>query len=275
MTFTLYQIRRRIHLTLHETGGSRNWNLPMNPPDFVIFRTVHNEMEFWIKNTDRKPIDMTDRSAKIIMYDHRTQTKLIELPLTLVDGPAGRVLLSMTPDMIDQWKLQIFSYQVSVTNEDGRDFLLYVDRNLSQRGFFQVRQGPEVIPREPVRIEWEDLAPVEVLENQQQVVYYVSGAKPGSIQFKNFNGLHTVVFNLENFTGRIIIQGTVESSPPDEQDWYDIEELSYDHETSVQSLIFEANLNWVRFRIFNRWPPADPSALPRNIGKVKRIELRS
>ena len=275
MTFVLYQIRRRIHLTLHETGGSRNWNLPMNPCDFVIFNAVHNELEFWIKNTDRKPIDMTGRSATMILYDHRTQQRLLDLPLTLVDGPAGRVRMTLTPDAIADWELQSYSYQVSVTNADGREFLLYVDQNQLQRGFFEIKQGPEVLPRDSVKILWNSLTPIEEEENQQPTIYYTSGAFPGSIQFKNTSGLHSVVAQLENFTGRLVIQGSVEISPPTDIDWFQIETHTYNRQTSTEAYSFQANLNWIRFKIFNQWPPGDPDALPSDIGIVKQIELRS
>ena len=66
MTVFLYDTRRKVELTLRESpSGVVNWNLPMNTNDFRVFKDVYNSIEFVVRNTDRKPINMMGRSAEI------------------------------------------------------------------------------------------------------------------------------------------------------------------------------------------------------------------
>lgn len=58
-------------------------------------------------------------------------------------------------------------------------------------------------------------------DDSKPSVWQYSDKNKGSGYYKNNNGVHTVVFDLDNFKGSIKIQATLELYPAD-TDWFDV-----------------------------------------------------
>ena len=105
----------------------------------------------------------------------------------------------------------------------------------------------------------------------------------GDAYFGQSDGLHTVVVNLNSFTGIVKIQGSLETTPGD-NDWFDIElgsdDLSVDTsglitkqvsesliynivETSMKSYNAVGNFVWLRANISN-WQSGTISSIEMN-----------
>jgi hypothetical protein len=277
MTVFLYDMKRRVELTLRETGGSMNWNLPMNTNDFRVFKDVQNTIEFVVRNTDRKPINMMDRTAKILFYDQRLNKLLWTKALRVINEAKGICKLIIEPDVMADWLLQTYSYQVVVTNPDGGVQMLYVDANESQRGFFELLQGPKFEPLASQTVTYEQLMPMMVTPNDTRVSYRITSAIPGSLQTGNTGGIHTIAAYLENFTGRLVIQGSVETGTPSDWDWYDIQTHTFDHESGLRGFSLDANLSWIRARVYNAndQDPTSTVTLPSDQGKIAKLVFRN
>lgn len=276
MTVFLIDKKRKVELTLRETGGSVNWNLPMNTNDFRVFKDVQNTVEFVVRDTDRKPVNMMGRTAKINFYDHRLDKLLWSKELRVINEAKGICKLEITPDIMADWYLQTYSYQVLVTNTDSTVHMLYVDANETQRGFFELMQGPKFEPYASKTVAYGDLTPVAVEANSDRVAYRITSAIPGSLQTGNSAGVHTVAAYLENFTGRLVIQGSVEEGVPGGWDWFEIETHEFDHETGLQGFSFDANLSWVRVSVYNSNDlNIDTPPLEQDLGKVAKLVFRN
>ena len=115
------------------------------------------------------------------------------------------------------------------------------------------------------------------------------------------DGLHTVSFHVQNFTGRIFIQASL-SENPTEDDWFDIclgDNVSYlqfplrpnrptgvvSGDTGVSAMSFKANILWLRakvdrsylteerrfFVVGSRAYLEQPAPPPNSYGTVSRI----
>jgi hypothetical protein len=278
MTVFLIDKKRKIELTLREfPHGVVNWNLPMNTNDFRVFKDVQNTIEFVVRNTDRKPVNMMGRSAKINIYDHRTNKLMWTKDLKIVNEAKGICKLNIEPDIMADWLLQTYSYSVTVTNTDGSTHMLYVDANECQRGFLELLQGPVFDPRPSQTVLYEDLHTFAEEEDGGETSFRFSSALPGSMQTGNTAGLHTVVLHNDNFTGKLTVQGSVEPGTPGLWDWFDIETHEFDHNTGIHAYSIEANLMWVRFWVYNAYEQLedDELVLPADQGKITRITFRS
>lgn len=273
MTVFLYDVKRKVELTLRETGGTVNWNLPMNRNDFRVFKDVFNSIEFVVRNTDRKPINMMGRFATINLYDHRTDKLLFSKDLKITNEAKGICKLEISPDVTADWFLQTYSYSVEVKNADGTRHMLYVDQNEGQRGFFELAQGPRFDAADSIEIAWKQLTLTERGLNGSPHSYRVSDALPGSMQRNNTTGLHTAMFDLKNYTGQITIQGSTEIGTPADSDWYDIEVLDFHKETGKKYTNFVANLNWVRFWI--NYEGDNLEVLPADEGEITKLVFRN
>lgn len=275
MTVFIYEKKKKVELTLRETAGLANWNLPMNSNDFRVFKDVQNTIEFIVRNTDRKPINMMGREATITMYDQRNSQMLWTSSLKVMNEAKGICQLVITPDVMSDWYLAHYSYSVTVKNMDGSVHMLYVDQNETQRGFFELCQGPSFDPLRSLEILGENLHPVQQGADDE-LHYLFSSALPGTLQRNNFTGLHTAAIFFDNYSGEMLVQGSVEQGTPSEGDWYDIETRTYDHKTGPDSLNIEANLFWVRFRFLNRYNEVDGyPVLDANRGKVAKLVFRN
>lgn len=275
MTVFLYDVKRKVELTLREfPEGNVNWNLPMNSNDFRVFKDVYNTIEFVVRDTDRKPINMMGRSAEIRLYDHRTSKLLHSAPLKITNEAKGICKLEIAPDVMADWFLQTYSFTIIVTNTDGTRHMLYVDQNEGQRGFFELAQGPQFDPFPSYEVTWEQFMLTSESPPEGQTTYRYSSAFPGSLQRNNTSGLHTVVAHFENYSGTLTIQGSVEDGTPGLNDWYDIKVLELDKKTGVEVVSFEANLNWVRFWVhYPNDSIEDPLVV--NQGKITKLVFRN
>lgn len=279
MTVFLIDKKRKVELTLRETGGSINWNLPMNTNDFRVFKDVQNTIEFIVRDTDRKPVNMMGRQATINFYDQRLDKLLWTSSLKVINEARGICRLNIEPDVMADWYLQTYSYQVVVTNVDGSSHMLYVDANEAQRGYFELAQGPRFEPYASRTVQYSDLTPVNVTPQDQRIAYRISGAIPASLQTGNTGGVHTIAAYLDNFTGKIVIQGSVEDGTPGGFDWFDIETHEFNHESSPppQAFTVVANLTWIRVCVYNSndetLNPGD--VLPKDLGKVTKLVFRN
>ena len=92
------------------------------------------------------------------------------------------------------------------------------------------------------------------------VAYTYSDKQKGAGYHGKSNGIHTAVFQLDNFVGDIKLQGSLERYPTD-TDWFDIEFenqqlisfLDSSIATSTETRNFIGNFVWIRaaFRLIN------------------------
>lgn len=261
MPVFIYDTNKIIALTIREDGGTNNWNLPMNNNDFNIFKDVQNRVEFVVRNTDRKPVNMLGRTAVINLYDQRTQKMLWSTQLKPIDELKGKMVMIMPPETMADWYLDAYSFNVVVTNTDGSRHMLFVDVNATQRGFFNVMQGPVMDPPPSQEVTWDDFQKVEI-QNSNNYQYRYSSALPASMQVHNTSGVQTAAIYLKNFTGWFKIQGSISEGSPIEEDWFDIEtdgriEHHYDHVSGIFNFTFTANLMWVRLWLYNKYDQLD------------------
>jgi len=276
MTVFIYEIKRKVELTLRETEGLVNWNLPMDSNDFRIFKDVTNTIEFVVRDTDRKPINMMGRTAQITMYDQRNREMMWQHPLNVINDAKGLCQLNITSDVTSDWYLATYSYSITVQNLDGSVHMLYVDQHEGQSGFFELAQGPSFEPQPSVEIPGDKLK-FEQQGEDDDLHYQFTSALPGSMKRHNFSGLHTAVAFFENFSGTLLVQGSIEEgTPTDSGEWFDIETRHYDHKTGADSFNILANLQWVRFRLWNRYfDDGSGVILDANKGKLVKLVYRN
>jgi hypothetical protein len=237
---TLYRIPQVIVLT---TGtGATLMNYPVNQTDFTIYRNVDNEIDFLVKNIDRRAISFADSTARIHITDTRQQRLLVSRDLIIVDEEKGHLRLFLTGAESAALPIKTLSYSVVLTRADNVQVLLFTDRSRKSSGTAMVADGPLPDPIDPIELTLEDFL-------IREGVYY-SGALPGSVMVDNETGFHSVVFNLTGFTGILTAQGSLELSPSqDDGLWFPMATQTLSQHTGLYHIPFEGQVNWVRFVI--------------------------
>lgn len=242
----IYRMLQVVELTT-PTGAS-SMNYPINRTDFTLARYVDNEIDFWVKNIDRKAVPLTGGSITLRLSDDAGRV-LITKVLTMVDAAKGLVRLSLTGNECAALPLGPLRYHVVYTRPDAVQVLLCTDRERTGVGVARVIEGPLPPPQEPMVLDINDL----VIRDGK----YYSGSLPGAALVHNISGQHSAVFNLVGFVGTITIQGTLQAQPV-ENDWFTVDTQLFTGRTQVVHMPFEGNLIGVRFSILSTSGSFDP-----------------
>jgi hypothetical protein len=266
----LYETKRRISLTLEGTGAFLNRNMAMHDPDFLVFKESQTEIEFIIRNIDRKPINLTNRKIFATLVNYYSGVTMAVIPLTIVDAVRGIARMTFLPYMVKDIPQGFHRYTISYMLDNGNHRLLAMDQYEKAHGYFEMRYGRELQGIKSQEATFESFSP----ENSTRYdTYWVSPNFEGNLRNGSLAGLHTFAWYAENFTGSIWMEGSIVETAPDQPDWFPILvdgrfEHKLDHRSGILAYNVESNLQWARFKIKPEFPDNDS-------GKVVKILFRN
>lgn len=221
--------------------GSRNMNYPVNRADIYLAKYVRNDVDFFLKDIDRRPV-VTTETPILRIAGRRDGILMLTIPLALEDGVKARYRAVIDGAALADWPIDTYTYAVTMRALDGSERLVYTDRGRTEIGFVEVRQGP--IPPQATAIE----IPGTDLIMRDGFLY--TGAYPGAARVGNLSGIMTAAVYGNHFTGEVTVQGSLDDMPSlDDLDWFDVATFSASDLTGVDAFTFEGNLTWVRFKI--------------------------
>lgn len=248
INYNVFQYEREIEVVCldgNNTTTMNNYlgNMPMYDGQHKLHKGIDNTLRFKIKDTDRKPIDLTGKTVIWKMYDRESRENVLFRYLTIENAEKG--MCSLVLYAADHIMLPEGFYQFAMyTVEDGVEQIIYTDVNDNAKGTIEVLD--DVYP------EFED--------SQETTTFYDDGEKyvttvfDGSGNTIKSRSLHTFALYFNGFTGDVSIQGDLSVQPStNDNDWFDLTpDLMYDpnirinNETGVQGYVVQANVNWIR-----------------------------
>jgi hypothetical protein len=227
--------------------GAPNRNMNPNDVDFKLYKGVTNEMDFLIRNLDRKPIPLLGKKLLLTVVNDFNNEIVLQKPMQILDPYKGQALARITPGEVQDFEIGYYRYTVLMINEDGNETLLYTDMDQRARGFFELKDGALPPPKPSIQLLASAFLPV-MINNQPITTVYVSSALRGDALLDLTDGLMTAAVYLENWIGTFTIQGTLESVPPDAfESWIEIEKKIYSGFTGIDWFNIEGNYSWIRF----------------------------
>lgn len=256
-TVYLYKYREYVQLVM-TNHNVPNINLPMIIYDTKVYKGVTNNIEFIIRNNDRKPVNLVGFGliAQIRAVNNPSNSKLptevlLEKPVTVIDETLGKCKLIFDPDDIENWSTGYYRYTVRMVYQDGRSELLFTDVNKSTWGSFELIEGisSSVVPAVEFAANRFTTSPIGEVD-----FYYTTGAVAGDAQAERASGTHTVAVYTNNWNGRFWVEGSLSNEAPYPSEWFPIQfenGLTYveiKKDTPSPTLIsFTMNLFWIRF----------------------------
>ena len=125
-SLTIYQIPQVIQTT---RAGATGVNSATNKIDFFLSKNVTNEIEFLLKDIDRKPISLVGKTLILYVVDTATQTLKLQKTLQSINEVRGHCRLTIAPSDISQWELGYYSYSLVMQRADQSQVLLYTDQS--------------------------------------------------------------------------------------------------------------------------------------------------
>lgn len=250
-------------------------NYPMRRTDFRMFRHTDNEIDFLLKNFDRRVIDVTDGAFHITVISGDEKRVLMRRQLTIVDAKLGWVRLFATGDEVATFPVETLLYAVVWRRSDGVEVPCYTDRDRKITGYIEIQSGPLPYPREPYVLSVEDFTPSER--------FLMSTHLPGPVRVGNIMGAMSAVFRCSDFRGNVIIEASMHEQPSSiHTDWFEVHREEYDRVhgfTGKTHVGFEGNFQWVRFLVeYPQMNPLSPHGMEfweSLYGRVSVIEFRN
>lgn len=232
-------------------------NLPMhgNDSDFRVFHGVVNQLDFVVRDNDRKPVSLTGKTLTARITNHYTGEQVIQKDLISITDHLGLARLVLSDTELGPLTPGNYVYSITLTDEELTTKPLYQDRNQTGLGFIILESGVVPQPRQPLTITQFQSRTVqggapELLGAQINGSYQFSNSFATNRTLGYNNGVHTFIVQALDFTGKFWIQGnngTVASDRDDE--WFVIDnqiQLSLDAATGNFSFSVVNNSVWTR-----------------------------
>lgn len=218
-------------------------NFPVNRTDFRLVRGVQNEIIFFVRDVDRKPVSLADDDLlTITLVDTANDRLLMQRDLTVVDLAKGIYSLVTLSAEMDTWPSIAVRWSMAYTRADESTVLLWTDQNYSPYSTALITESPYPGPAVAITLLWDDLT----LELDDR---YYSVALPGSAKDGFTDGLHTLAIYMASFSGTVELQGTVVADPDlstTSSDWITATSVDYISETGLRVVDSPGDFIWTR-----------------------------
>jgi hypothetical protein len=220
--------------------------------NFKIYRGIDNKLEWQVKNSDQKPKSISGLSFVFSLISFDNQELIVEKDCNIDSVSNGRInVIIKDLEMLD---LEIGSYRYSIRFER-REIInqtesyrvletgpLYIDSQYGALGHIEVVGDVRgnLIPSQEIR---EFSSYVKPWRDEDS---FVSSIIDTNSQLVTAKTLHTLQFYFNRYTGRVIVQGSLDQGG-NPQTWNDLQLLDYiDVEKEYVNIV--GKYNWLRVR---------------------------
>jgi len=204
-----------------------------------IYRGMDNTVVFQLKNSDQKPINISNYSVTMSIVNDDNNTQFVEFEGTIVDATKGLVSVIVPEQDLAYLDREFYNYALKVTDQNDLEITVYTDDFFTVRGQIQVLDGYNAA-FQPSK----NLSLTNLTENVV-VTSAISGNYPSG-----YNLWHSFQFYFDNFTGQVIAQVTTEPiNTIVEGDWMTYSTTNYTSQTDTALITVEGPYTAIRFRI--------------------------
>ena len=275
----IYKIPVVVDLTLLDHGVKNN-NMSFRDSDFTVYKNSHNPIEFIVRDSDRRPVDLTNKDLTITVVDFYTDDIVFQKLVEILDPLKGRVRFTFDPLDTSQWNVGSFKYSILLNNQDTTTNLLAVDQSNTAVGFFEFVDGVLPSLTESEVVLGSEFTEVNIAPPTLEPTIYVSSGFAADASYGHDDGLHTAAVYVTDYAGKFWIEGTLEEDPTAlDKDWFTINlstffpyyefgntPLPTDVFSGIEAFNFTGSIKFVRFK---HQPDAD------NTGTLDKVLFRN
>lgn len=228
--------------------------MPFNDSDFRAYKGAQTDIDFIVRNNDRKAVTLAGKNVYVIIQENETRRQMLKKPLKFLDETKGRLQLSLTPAEVNDWEEGFYEYVILQENKDGSQNILFTSQDQDARGWFELKGGALPPISQSADLDPKNFTPIHVGQYPGGTTRWQSDMLPGDAQLNFKDGLNTFAIYLNHFTGKVWVEGSLENCPPtSDADWFLIHltpntfELCFYDACGIEAYNFEANVSWVRF----------------------------
>ena len=241
---TAYNYNQRGEIILPTRRGT-TYHTPQNHKPFIVYTGLDHDIEFFVTNSDRKPVDIQTKTFIAKIIDRSTRAVRVTKTLVPVDYELGSLVMRLDQASTSSLSMGLYDLVVTYVDSEGRIFGLHSDQNARVTYVLEVKDNvtPDVIPSSES---------TDLTDNGND--QYFTSAFPGTAQSFNSDGTNTCAVYLTDYTGTFYAQGSLETTPT-ENDWFSIQldpesaedAWTFSNQSGVVPFTWDGMFMWVRF----------------------------
>ncbi len=199
MTVTTGYLYAQKHTAVITDTGVSNLMSMFYTPNVKVYRGIDNYIRIEFKNRDQKRVNMSGKTASIVVLDKENNVAYFERALTVIDEAKGIMEASVTQGDLLNLDAKFYNYALKVTDGEDRTAPAYADDNYGANGVLEVTDG---------------VYPTFLTSTTEN---FASGDLGSTISIKPYVNRNTAqhtaqVYFSSAFTGTLEIQGSINPS---------------------------------------------------------------
>jgi hypothetical protein len=230
-------------LVIAYINGYHGRNSKVYDRRITLHRGVSNPITFTFKNEDQKAQDITSKTYEFNLIDSESKKAVVTKTLTILDDGStvstkGDASCTITEGDLLELDAKFYNFAVREVKSDGSREVTYSDTGYAAAGTVEILDGayPEFT------------ASTSVSAFTLSGDVFTSSAIDGKPGINNNQALHTIAIYPNNFSGTVTVQGTMESDPTSDNDYFTITTTSLTASSTVSALNFNGIFQNVRFK---------------------------
>ena len=236
-------------LVIAYVNGYHGRNSKVYDRRLTLHRGVDNPVTFTFKNEDQKAQDVSDKTVasgnyyELTIIDTESKKSVITKSLTPVDDGStvatkGQASCTILEGDLLPLDAKFYNFAIKEIKTDGTREVTYADTGYAAAGTIELLDGayPEFI------------SSTEITQFTQASSVFTSGAQDGRPGINNNSALHSIAIYPQSFSGTLTVQGTLESNPQTDADYFTITTSSFSSASDVTYINFNGVFQNVRFR---------------------------
>lgn len=249
--------------------------------DLILQKGVKNKIQLQFKNSDQKLLDVSTSSFVFVLFDTVNQRNIIEKDVTIIDSGStatsyvskglGEVVFNESD--LDACESVYYKFGIKAMDADGSYVPTYANTYYGISGTLEVKHDlyPTFIPSQET-IKFSTYYNADV--GFQQYEYY-TGNLNAYPEFNSNVALHTTAVYMSKFRGRVLIEGSLETSPSSFGHYATISDKSYTNFTGIDYTNFNGVFSKIRVRFIPAKEPVYQSNDVNASDATARVAIRA
>ncbi|MAH07465.1 hypothetical protein CMI38_04415 [Candidatus Pacearchaeota archaeon] len=165
-----------------------------------FYKGINNEVQFQFYNHDNKKVNIGQHTIKFNLLDKENRSTKVSQDLTIVDAQKGIAKLSLTESQVRDLTSQFYNYSLQVSDDgETNTKIVYAGTDFDSSGKAEVISG--IYP--------EFVTSTEITSFTTDGKVLKSSTVSADPENNSNQAIHTVQFDLDDFSGTIVIKGTL------------------------------------------------------------------
>jgi hypothetical protein len=226
-----------------------------------IYSGVNNPIKIRCLNSDQQTINISNVNIQLGVFEPSSENELITQEAIHIDDNYGIAEIILTPAELAPLDFGFYEIALTAYDTGGNVWPIFINDNSGSRLTAQLMKGPILAYTDPIPVTFLDLVDVGVVSNDINLMNRPQNSTTATLEA-----------NLINYTGNIIFQGTMVSTPTS-IDWGNVSSAFYSNTSGPVLQTVSGAFAWIRVVLDSADPTGNGLVTPSNFISSANIKI--